>query len=107
MKRIIKRPLKAFWRLTHSLRRPFVRKAEAFITRCCAQQAAMGPVDVTCHVSEETSLVMDHMVRELVRLQKRIEYLQEAVESLSQAGTSLSVVGGDSGDQGFARSAVG
>jgi hypothetical protein len=88
MKRLIKRPLKAIWRWTAPARRPFVRKAEAFLARAYAQAPIPAPhVHLTCNcrVTEETSLLMDYMVRELVRLQTQVERLQEAVDDLSPA----------------------
>jgi hypothetical protein len=36
---------------------------------------------------------MDHMVRELVRLQGQVDRLQQAIDDLFPATTSLSVVG--------------
>src|SRR6185312_11031777 len=97
MKRLMKRPFKAIWRLTHPVRRPIVRKLEAFLAR----SYALGPVaphhvhvSCDCRVAEETSLLMDYMVRELVRLQSQVERLQQAVDDLTPATTALSVVCG-------------
>ncbi len=110
MKRLIKRPLKAFWRWTHPLRRPFTRKAEAFLARAVAQAPIPAPhvhVGCNCRVNEETSVLMDFMVRELVRLQDQVERLQVAVEDLAPAGASFHVVNGVEGDEVVTRSAAG
>ena len=91
MKRLIKAPFLAAWRLTFPLRRPVILKLSAFLARSV-------PRPVThCHVSEETGLVMDHMVRELIRLQKQVEHLQMLIEEQSarlEPGT-FSVIGSE------------
>lgn len=107
MKRLIKRPLKAIWRWTHPVRRPFVRKAEALLARSFAHAPVPQPhvhVACNCRVNEETGVLMDFMVREMVRLQDQIERLQQAVEDLAPSGKGLSVV---NGDEPVARSAAG
>jgi len=89
MKTLLKRPFKAAWQFTSPLRRPFARKFEAIIARGCAstQQPHI------CQVGEEMSLLMDHLVRELVRLQNKVDRLQEAIESLDSSSNGLGVVG--------------
>jgi hypothetical protein len=93
MKGLIKLPLKAFWRLTGTVRRPVVRKVENLLRRCCTVEHHHHPV--ACHVTDETSLLMDHMIRELVRLQAKVDRLQDAVAELSPAVEPLSVVSDD------------
>jgi hypothetical protein len=107
MKRLIKLPIKVIWRLTHPLRRPVVRRVENLIRRCAVQPPPQ--VHVVCRVPEETGLIMDHMVRELVRLQTQLDRLQQMVEDLLPSATNLSVVGSLDGedDEGLARSAAG
>jgi hypothetical protein len=89
MKRLLKVPARMMWRMTRPLRVPIMRKFDAMIMRIFAQNRNLMHV---CHVTEETSLLMDHMVRELVRLQTKVESLQATVEDLSSAGTTLSIV---------------
>ncbi|GAC1466171.1 MAG: hypothetical protein NVSMB9_06450 [Isosphaeraceae bacterium] len=86
MKRFIKRVLKAIWRSTSRVRRPIVQKIEEFLRRCSVQPAIhVTPphVHLVCGVTEETGVLMDHLIRELVRLQARIDLLQQAVEDLT------------------------
>ena len=97
MKRWLKLPARAFWRLTGPLRRPFYRRLEALIRRNAVQPAPH--VHVACHVTEETNLLMNHMVRELVRLQTQVERLRESVEDLAPTASGLAVVGDDDDDE--------
>jgi hypothetical protein len=85
MKRLIKAMLKAPWRWSQPLRRPFVRKLEAFLAR------SFRPSDRI--LVEETNALMDQVVRELVRLQRQVEYLQQAVEDLSPAREVPAIAG--------------
>ncbi len=71
MKRQIKRLLKAAWRSTVPIRRPILAKVEQFLRRCLTG-AGQG-------LPNETDVLMDHMVRELVRLQRQVEALELAV----------------------------
>lgn len=94
MKKIIKMVLRAMWRLTSPARRPFVRKIEAILRRCNIQSSAhVNPtcVHFACEVTEETGLLMDHLIREVVRLQVRIEILQQSVEDLTPLAKGLVV----------------
>lgn len=110
MKRLLKRPLKAFWRWTHPLRRPLVRKAEAFLARAYANAPIPAPhvhVDCHCRVTEETGVLMDFMVRELVRLQDQVERLHLTVEDLAPAAACLSLVHGLDAEDNIDRSVAG
>ena len=91
MKTLIKAPLQAIWRWTFPLRRPVIIKISSFIERSVPR-----PVHY-CHVSDETGLVMDHMVRELIRLQQQVEHLHTLIEEHSSTlgPSSLTVVGGE------------
>ena len=100
MKRLIKRPLKMIWGWTAFVRRPVTVRVEAMLVRCCNRPRP-------CHVSEETGLVMDHLLREVVRLQRQVEALLQAVEDLAEPSTGLSVVGGHHAEEARARSAAG
>jgi hypothetical protein len=106
MKRLLKLPLKALWRLTRPVRRPIIRKIEALIRRSVPAPPPPPPpppapqIHLTCEVTEKTgllldqaNLLMDHMVRELFRLQSQVERLQQSVEDLTPAITSLNIVG--------------
>jgi hypothetical protein len=107
MKRLIKLPLQVIWRLTRPLRRPVVRRVENLIRRSAVQPPPQ--VHVVCRVPEETSLVMDHMVRELVRLQIQLDRLQQTIEDLVPAAPNLTVVGSLDGEdeEDLSRSAAG
>ena len=108
MKSLIKRPLKAVWRWTHPLRRPVLRKVEAFLARTYAQAVPSPHVHVACNcrVNEDTSVLMDFLVRELVHLQDQVESLRETVADMSQEGRGLTVVNGPDALE-HARSAAG
>jgi hypothetical protein len=101
MKRLIKQPLKALWRWTGIVRRPFVRKAEAFLARSYAQAPIPHPhvhVACNCRVNEDTGVLMDFLVRELVRLQDQVVRLQTTIEERTTAGGGFQVVGGSESD---------
>lgn len=108
MNRIIKLPFKLIWRIALPLRRPVIRRLDELIRRNAVQPPPQ--VHLNCHVPQETSLIMDHMVRELVRLQNQVNRLQETIEDLvPSAATSLSVIGSldQDEDDNPRRSAVG
>jgi hypothetical protein len=71
MKRFLKRMLKAAWRTTEPVRAPIVRKLENFLRRAL-QPAESGLLG-------ETDVLMDHVIRELVRLQCQVEVLQQTL----------------------------
>ena len=85
MKRLVKRVLKMLWKATSPLRRPILRKAEAFLTRCLRPTEAL--------LAHETNVLMDHVVRELVRLQRQVEGLQQAVEDLTLLTAGPAIAG--------------
>jgi hypothetical protein len=105
MKRLVKRPLQLVWRLTLPARRPLVRRLEDLIARATARPAPQ--VHVACEVSAETGVLMDHMVRELVRLQGQVEALRLTVEQLAPAPAALAVVSDFDGEEPITRSAAG
>ena len=96
MKRLMRHAFKAIWRLALPLRRPIIRRLDELIRRNAIQPPPQ--VHLACHVRDETGLMMDHMVRELVRLQSQVNRLQQTIEDLVPATTSLSVVGSLDGD---------
>jgi hypothetical protein len=71
MKRLVKRVLKAVWRSTEGLRRPILSRVERFLRHC------LQPIDSS--QLTETDVLMDHVVRELVRLQREVEALQHTI----------------------------
>jgi hypothetical protein len=71
MNRFLKRILKAAWRTTEPVRAPIVRKLENFLRRAL-QPAESGLLG-------ETDVLMDHVIRELVRLQCQVEVLQQTL----------------------------
>jgi hypothetical protein len=71
MKRLVKRVLKAAWRSTEPLRRPIQYKLENFLRRAL-QPAEAGLLG-------ESDVLMDHVIRELVRLQCQVEALQQTL----------------------------
>jgi hypothetical protein len=110
LKRLIKRPFKALWRWTSVLRRPIARKAEAFLIRAYMHAPIPAPhvhVGCNCRVNEETGVLMDFMVRELVRLQDQVERLQYAVVELAPTGSAFHVVNGLEADDAVTRSVAG
>ena len=106
MKRLIKFPFKVVWRLALPLRRPIIRRLDELIRRNSVQPPPQ--VHLSCRVPDETNLIMDHMVRELVRLQSQVDRLQQLIEDLTPSTTSLSLVGSsDAEDDGIGCSAAG
>jgi hypothetical protein len=72
-----------------------MRRVEQFIARSVPQASA-------CRVSEETGLLMDLMVRELVRLQKQLDQLQQSVDDLAPVKAGLVVMAEDAETRSFA-----
>jgi hypothetical protein len=95
MMSLLKRPLRALWVWTYPLRRPLTKRIEDLIARSAPQIPA-------CRVSEETGLLMDLMVRELVRLQKQLDHLQQSVEDLAPLKTGLAVVSDEPESRSYA-----
>jgi hypothetical protein len=86
IKQLAKRALNLGWTFTRPLRRPFANKLHRFLDRCFQQSGR--------HLTEESNVLMNHMIRELVRLQHQVELLQQSVDDLSQS-TALHVVRAD------------
>lgn len=74
MKRLVKRMLKAVWRRTEPLRRPILHKLVSFLRR------ALQPTE--SGLVTETDVLMDHVIRELVRLQYQVDALQQTILEL-------------------------
>jgi hypothetical protein len=77
MKRIIKYVIKVTCRSTEPIRRPIVRKLESFLRR------ALQPTE--SGFLNETDVLMDHVIRELIRLQCQVEALQQTIVDLLPA----------------------
>ncbi len=97
MKRLVKRMLKAIWEATRPLRRPILRKVEAFMIRCLRPTEAL--------LAHDTNALMDHLIRELVRLQRQVEGLQQAVEDLTLLTAGPAIAGEIEPDEGSGTSA--
>ncbi len=83
----LKKSLKRFRQLTTPLRHPrreFQRTIELGVRHAMHQGPGSTVLQQTSGVSVfdqgETTLLLDHLVRELVRLHQRIEILQETVD---------------------------
>jgi|GEM_PF-1696042 len=85
MKQLIKKIGKAVWRGTRPIRRPFLRKFEAYLSRC------LRPTEQ--HLAAETNTLMEHVVRELVRLQRQVDHLQQTIEDLAPESANLAIAG--------------
>ena len=85
MKRLLKRGLKAIWQATAFLRRPILAKFERFLMRCLRPTEAL--------LANETNVLMNHVVRELVRLQRQVDGLQQVIEDLSVANAGPAIAG--------------
>src|SRR5262249_61277890 len=84
-------PLKAIWRRTAILRRPILRKLEAFL-RGCLQPAEPPGVPEPTPRELELDVLLDHVVRELVRLQSQVEGLQQTILELLPDSTNEGLV---------------
>jgi hypothetical protein len=77
MKRLLKRVLKAAWRSTEPIRRPILAKLENFLRRAL-RTADQG-------LLQETDVLMDQVVRELIRLQDQVQAMQQVLMELLAA----------------------
>ena len=107
MKRMIKKLLRAVWNRTSFLRRPilgrFANHLVALETRV-AREAVLPPIldridgmnqgfhhklDDFAH---ETNLLLDGLIREIARLQSRIETLEASIDESRVSQTTLTLV---------------
>jgi hypothetical protein len=131
MKRLIKRALKPFWRLTGPIRRPIVRKIDAKIHAMIATsirteilptvesslgatarvlERLEGSIGSANHTAQSMACDMDLMlgsvIREVSRLQAQVDAIDEAVgRALSPGRSGLSLLD-DDGAGPYARPAV-
>lgn len=108
MKRLLKRFLLAIWNGTGFLRRPIEgrisNRALALQTQV-AREEVLPPIlqridgmNHGFHVkldefSHETNLLLDSLIREIARLQTRIETLEAAIDEANDRRAPLSLVG--------------
>ncbi|MFO0950166.1 MAG: hypothetical protein U0835_03255 [Isosphaeraceae bacterium] len=85
MKSLIKFVLRAVWRSTQPLRRPILLKTQNFLRKTLPPPPSPPPPPPQPErfPVEEWNALMDEMVRELIRLQRRTEDLQRSVDALS------------------------
>ena len=80
MKRVLKLLLRPIWRISAPLRSEADRRIELWFTRAIEPKARRYAAEFTPGI--------DGLLRELVRLQERVDELQAAVDALSVADAS-------------------
>ncbi len=80
MKSAIKRMCKPLWKATLPIRRPLANRFELYLRR----NLTLPPINDLA----EVNVALDHVVRELVRLQDQVDLLREAVEDLREERAS-------------------
>jgi hypothetical protein len=80
MKRWVKRTLRMFWRAVAGLLRPVLVRVHRPLV-ALLRTAIQEPLPVTA----ELDLVLDAVVRELVRLQEKVEALERAIDESRSA----------------------
>jgi len=85
MKKLAKLVAKAMWRATLPLRRPFLRKFEEYLARCLRPTERL--------ITDETNTLMEHVVRELVRLQRQVDHLQQTLEDANVEAPPVAIAG--------------
>lgn len=88
MKRLVKRLLKPLWLATGPIRRPLSARLERFLRRCLTVDPF--PLAVS-EAMEEVPVLLDHVIRELVRLQDEVERLRSSVDEITDARDMRSV----------------
>lgn len=123
MKRLVKGTLRRCWSATAPLRRPVVRKLDAFVGRTLAHHLAIPMarieriegslvhldrldslqrhIEAARSISEnlgaEANLLMDSLVREITRLQLQVEDLRDQLEAAADRPYGFSVLAADGG----------
>ncbi|WP_422926421.1 hypothetical protein [Singulisphaera sp. PoT] len=90
MKGLIKAIVKKAWQFTRPIRRPFVRKIHAHLTQCMEAVQRPHPIVV---VSDESIVLMDQVVRELVRLQRQVDTLQQSLDAMADERAHPAIAG--------------
>jgi hypothetical protein len=80
MKRCVKRALRVFWRPVSGLLRPVLVRVHGPIVTLLR-----APIQEPLPVTAELDLVLDAVVRELVRLQEKVEALERAIDESRSA----------------------
>jgi hypothetical protein len=132
MKRLIKRAVKPFWRMTAPLRRPIMRKINSRIHTIVATsiktevlptiEAALassarvlerleGSIGSANHTAQSMACDMDLMlgsvIREVARLQAQVDAMDEAFgRAVSPGRTGLSLLESDDDGEPYARPAI-
>jgi hypothetical protein len=77
MKRVIKAALKTVWRLF----RPAVRPLRAWFEATLAR--SLQPTET--RIMDESRVLMEHVIRELIRLQQQVDQMEDSIRSLRPA----------------------
>jgi hypothetical protein len=103
MKRFMRFPFKIVWRAAHPVRHRVIHRLGELVRQNAVQPAPH--VHLVCEVPESTNLLMDHMVREMVRLQLQVERLQNTLEDLLPQATGFTLLRSHDVDREDVRSA--
>src|SRR4051794_25507930 len=89
MKKFLKGSLQAVWRGTRPLRRPLVGKIDSYFDRRLAaieRLLASGQ-----QRDDETSMVLNYVVRELIHVQRQVDTLQQSIDDLAKPAQATAV----------------
>ena len=132
MKRLIKRAIKPFWRMTAPLRRPIVRKIDAKVHAIVANsirmevlptieaslasstrvlerlEGSIGAANHTAHTMAcDMDLMLGSVIREVARLQAQVDAMDEAFgRAVSPGRTGLSLLDSDDDGEPYARPTI-
>lgn len=95
MRRLLKSVLRAMWRSTLPFRRPFLRKVNDYLARSLhpTERLLAEHLGASRALADETTILMDQIIRELVRVRRQVEELQQAVDELSGSQTGPTIAG--------------
>ena len=95
MKRLLKKMVRPFWRMSAPVRRPLIRKFDHHMMQLLRPLTPPPPA-----APADLDLTLNSVVRELARLQVQVEILQQQIEDLQSSDrdgarpeSRLSVVG--------------
>lgn len=132
MKRLLKRAVRPFWRMTAPIRRPILRKLDARLHFMVATsirsevlptieaslassarvlerlEASVASANHTAHaMSCDMDLMLGSVIREVARLQAQVDAIDEAFgRAVSPGRAGLSVLDADDDGEPFARPAI-
>src|SRR5262245_42806844 len=99
MKRLLRKMVRPFWRMSAPVRRPLIRKFDHHMTQLLRPLASQSPI-LPPAVPANLDLALNSVVRELARLQVQVEILQQQIDDLQSSDRDgarpeggLSVVG--------------